>query len=194
MGAGLGRAKEWNSDRLASMKSASELSARRVDADPTGVGPRDEPRAQRNNRNLSDLLQELRVAGLGVQVLFGFLLSLPFTVRFTKLDGGQQDVYRATLLCTALSTALLISPVAYHRWLFRRHEKDRLLRTANVLALFGLAAVALAISLAIWLIMSFLGASWIMITLSAATSGTFALLWFVLPILDRLRSDPQSCD
>jgi|ERR1700722_8266731 len=176
------------------MKTASELAARQVDTDSTDIGAQSEPRAQRNNRNLSDLLQELRVAGLGVQVLFGFLLSLPFTVRFTKLDGAQQGLYKATLLCTALSTALLISPVAYHRWVFRRHEKDRLLRTANVLALFGLATVALAISLAIWLIMSFLGMSWIVLTLSAATTGTFAVLWFVLPILDRLRSDPLSYD
>ena len=175
------------------MKTASERSATRVDSDSTG-DLQDESRAQRNNRNLADLLQELRVAGLGVQVLFGFLLSLPFTVRFTKLDAAQKDLYKATLLCAALSTAFLISPVAYHRWVFRRHEKDRLLRTANVLALFGLATVASAISLMIWLIMSFIGASWIVIALSAATSGTFALLWFVLPILDRLRSDPHSYD
>jgi len=127
-------------------------------------------------------------------VLFGFLLSLPFTLRFTKLDGAQQNLHRGTLLFTALSTALLISPVAYHRWVFRRHEKGRLLRIANVLALLGLASVAVAISLAIWLIMSFIGASWIVTVLSAATSATFALLWFALFVLDRLRSDPLSYD
>src|SRR6202035_5437132 len=89
---------------------------------------RSETLAERDNRNLNDLLQELRVAGLGVQVLFGFLLSLPFTVRFAQLDGVQQGLYEATLLCAALSTALLISPVAFHRWVFRKHEKGRLLR------------------------------------------------------------------
>ena len=176
------------------MKTASELSVAHADSDSVDVDPHSERLVERNNRNLSDLLQELRVAGLGVQVLFGFLLALPFTVRFTKLDGAQQDLYKATLLCTALSTALLISPVAYHRWVFRRHEKGRLLKMANVLALLGLASVALAISLAIWLIMSFIGASWVVTVLSAATSATFALLWFVLPILDRLRSDPLSYD
>jgi O-antigen/teichoic acid export membrane protein len=134
------------------------------------------------------------VAGLGVQVLFGFLLSLPFTLRFTKLDAAQQNLYRGTLLFTALSTALLISPVAYHRWVFRRHEKARLLRVANVLALLGLASVAVAIVLAIWLIMSFIGASWVFIALSATTSATFAALWFGLPLIDRLRSDPLSYD
>jgi hypothetical protein len=165
-----------------------------ADAASPGAAPPREAEAERNNRNLSDLLQELRVAGLGVQVLFGFLLSLPFTLRFTKLDAAQQNLYRGTLLFTALSTALLISPVAYHRWVFRRHEKRRLLRIANVLALLGLASVAVAISLAIWLIMSFIGASWIVIALSAATSATFVVLWFALPFLDRLRSDPLSYD
>ncbi len=176
------------------MTTASGFSVARADADSVDVDPHSERLVERNNRNLSDLLQELRVAGLGVQVLFGFLLALPFTVRFTKLDGAQQDLYKATLLCTALSTALLISPVAYHRWVFRRHQKGRLLKMANVLALLGLASVAVAISLAIWLIMSFIGASWVVTLLSAATSATFALLWFVLPILDRLRSDPLSYD
>ena len=87
-----------------------------------------EPEAERNNRNLSDLLQELRVAGLGVQVLFGFLLSLPFTVRFKQLDALERALYRVSLLSAALAIALLVSPVAYHRWVFRRHEKGRLLR------------------------------------------------------------------
>jgi O-antigen/teichoic acid export membrane protein len=176
------------------MKTAPALSDAHADSDSLDVDRHREQLVERNNRNLSDLLQELRVAGLGVQVLFGFLLALPFTVRFTKLDGAQLDLYKATLLCTALSTALLISPVAYHRWVFRRHEKGRLLKMANVLALLGLASVALAISLAVWLIMSFIGASWIATALPAATSAMFALLWFVLPILDRLRSDPLSYD
>jgi O-antigen/teichoic acid export membrane protein len=179
---------------MAPAKVTPEWWAIGADLDPAHAGRPDEDEAERNNRNLSDLLQELRVAGLGVQVLFGFLLSLPFTLRFAKLSGAQEDLYRATLLSTALSTALLISPVAYHRWVFRRHEKGRLLRTANVLALLGLASVAVAISLAIWLIMSFIGASWVVIVLSAATSATFALLWFALPFLHRLRSDPLSYD
>ena len=162
-----------------------------------GVRENDQGRetlAERNNRNLGDLLQELRVAGLGVQMLFGFLLSLPFTVRFTELDRSQRDLYTATLLCTALSTALLISPVAYHRWVFRRHEKGRLLRLANVFALLGLASVALAISLAVWLVLTFVGASWIVSALATFTSATFAFLWFALPISERLRSDQRRDD
>ena len=77
--------------------------------------PRDESEAERTDRNLAELLQELRVAGLDVQVLFGFLLSLPFTSRFTRLSGGQRDLYLACLLA-AVATALLLGPVAYHRW------------------------------------------------------------------------------
>lgn len=141
---------------------------------------------ERNNRNLADLLQELRVAGLGVQVLFGFLLSLPFTVRFTTLNEPERDLYRASLLCAALSTALLVSPVAYHRWVFRRHEKGRLLKIANVQALLGLLMVALAISSAIWLVLSVVGLSWPVAVLAAATTGSFAVLWFALPVVERM--------
>src|SRR5271156_1167168 len=97
-----------------------------------------ESEAERNNRNLSDLLQELRVAGLGVQVLFGFLLGLPFTVRFGRMDGSGRTLYQVSLICAAVATALLVSPVAYHRWVFRRHEKGRLLRYANTQAILGL--------------------------------------------------------
>src|SRR5580704_5251750 len=94
---------------------------------------RDESEAERDDRNLAELLQELRVAGLGVQVLFGFLLSLPFSVRFVKLSHAQRELYIASLLLAALSTALLCGPVAYHRLVFRRREKERLLRVANTM-------------------------------------------------------------
>jgi O-antigen/teichoic acid export membrane protein len=163
-----------------------------VDSNQPALDRRSETLAERDSRNLNDLLQELRVAGLGVQVLFGFLLSLPFTVRFTELDGPQRDLYKATLLCTALSMALLISPVAYHRWVFRKHQKGRLLKMSSVVALLGLASVALAVSLAVWLIMSFVGTSWIASVLAAATSATFAFLWFAFPIYERRASDPNT--
>ena len=82
-----------------------------------------ETQAERDDRNLMELLQELRVAGLGVQVLFGFMLSLPFTTRFAKLSPLQSDLYVASLLLAAISTALLMAPVAYHRLVFQRHQK-----------------------------------------------------------------------
>src|ERR1700735_4449752 len=113
---------------------------------PSGsADPRDESEAERADRNLAELLQELRVAGLGVQVLFGFLLSLPFQARFTRLSHGQRDLYLASLVLAALATALLLGPVAYHRLVFRRGQKERLVRAANVMALLGLGIVGLAV-------------------------------------------------
>lgn len=144
---------------------------------------------ERNNRNLADLLQELRVAGLGVQMLFGFLLALPFTVRFTQLDGAQRDVYRLSLLSAAAATALLVSPVAFHRWVFRRHEKGKLLRLANVEALFGLGMVAVSVCLAVCLVLSFVGSSWAFSVLAGVVIAGFAFLWFAYPIFDRARTD-----
>ena len=108
--------------------------------------PRNESEAERDDRNLAELLQELRVAGLGVQVLFGFLLSLPFTNKFARLSHGQRDLYLATLVLSALATALLLGPVAYHRLVFRRGQKEGLVRTASVMATGGLAVVGLAVS------------------------------------------------
>src|ERR1700730_3461019 len=103
--------------------------------------PRDESEAERDDRNLADLLQELRVAGLGVQVLFGFLLSLRFTTGFSKLHGSQRALYVTSLLLSALAPAWLCAPVANHRLVFRQHQKGRLVRAANTLALLGLASV-----------------------------------------------------
>jgi hypothetical protein len=153
-----------------------------------------EPEAERINRNVSDLLQELRVAGLGVQMLFGFLLALPFTVRFTHLDSVQRDVYRLSVLSAAAATALLISPVAYHRWVFRRHEKSKLLRLANVEALLGLGLEAISLSCAISLIFSFIGSSWVFSVLIGVVIAGFAFLWFALPLFDRITSGSRGTD
>jgi O-antigen/teichoic acid export membrane protein len=154
-----------------------------------GRSQTDESEAERNNRNLSDLLQELRVAGLGVQVLFGFLLGLPFTNHFMQLDGSGRVLYQLSLLCAALATALLVSPVAYHRWVFRRHEKGRLLRYANVQAIVGLAMVAVAVCSAVWMVLLFVGLSWPVALFASVTTASFVALWFLLPIIDRLNSE-----
>ena len=114
--------------------------------------PREETEAERLDRNLGELLQELRVAGLGVQVLFGFLLSLPFTTRFTQLSPGQRNLYLATIVLAAVATALLLGPVAYHRLVFRQGQKERLVRAANIMAIAGLATVGLAVSAAVLLV------------------------------------------
>jgi MFS family permease len=147
--------------------------------------PRNESQAQRDDRNLGELLQELRVAGLGVQVLFGFLLSLPFTNRFTRLNSGQRDLYLASLVLAAVSTALLVGPVAYHRLVFRRGQKERLVRAASVMAIAGLAAVGLAVSAAVLLVTSYVGGGLAAGLITAFIAGLFGLLWFAFPLARR---------
>ena len=149
---------------------------------------RHESEEERQDRNLMELLQELRVAGLGVQVLFGFLLALPFTVRFSRLGGDQRHLYFGVLLVTALATALLSCPVAYHRIVFRHHQKGRLLRTANVMALGGLASVGIAITGAVLLVASVVVPGIAVPVSAAATAGVFVILWLVIPVLGRYRS------
>jgi Family of unknown function (DUF6328) len=146
---------------------------------------RDESEAQRADRNLGELLQELRVAGLGVQVLFGFLLSLPFTARFTRLSPGQRDLYLASLVLAALATALLVGPVAYHRLVFRRGQKEQLVRAADVMAIGGLAAVGLAVSAAVLLVTSYVASGLTAALITALVTSAFGLLWFVLPLARR---------
>jgi O-antigen/teichoic acid export membrane protein len=150
---------------------------------------RTEAEADRINRNLADLLQELRVAGLGVHMLFGFLLALPFSVRFAQLNGARRDVYRMSVLSAAAATVLLISPVAYHRWVFRRHQKSKLIRVANVEALCGLGLEAFSLSCAVALIMSFVGSNSLLSVLVSLVIAGFAFLWFALPLFDRITSE-----
>src|SRR6201995_3001389 len=104
---------------------------------------RDETQAERDDRNLIELLQELRVGGLGVQVLFGFLLSLPFTSQFKQLDGSDRDLYLACLILAAVATAILLGQAAYLRVVFRPGEMEQLVSAAIVKGILCLAAVAL---------------------------------------------------
>ncbi len=148
-------------------------------------GGRNESVAERDDRNLMELVQELRVAGLGVQVLFGFLLALPFSVRFVKLSHAQLGLYVASLLLAALATALLGGPVAYHRLVFRRHKKGRLVRAANVMAIGGIFAVGLAICAAVALVVGFVYRGVAVPFIAAMTFATFFGLWFVIPMINR---------
>jgi len=147
--------------------------------------PRDESQAERDDRNLAELLQELRVAGLGVQVLFGFLLSLPFTNRFAAIKPGQRDLYLADLVLSAVATALLLGPVAYHRLVFRRGKKEGLVRAANVMAIAGLATVGLAVSAAVLLVTSYVGGGLAAGLITAFVAGLLAVMWFVFPLTRR---------
>jgi MFS family permease len=154
-------------------------------ADGASRDARDETEAERDDRNLAELLQELRVAGLGVQVLFGFLLSLPFTNRFTRLSQGQHDLYLASLVLSVVATALLLGPVAYHRLVFRQGRKEGLVRAANVMAVAGLAAVGLAVTAAVWLVTSFVASGVTAGVISVFAIVMFGGLWFVFPLTRR---------
>jgi hypothetical protein len=144
-----------------------------------------ETEAERDDRNLIELLQELRVAGLGVQVLFGFLLAIPFTTKFVDLNHAQRGLYVASLLLAAISTALLLAPVAYHRLVFRQHQKGQLVKDANLLAILGLAAVGLAISASVLLVVSYVEPGFVVTIVTVCTVCLFAVLWFVLPLARR---------
>jgi O-antigen/teichoic acid export membrane protein len=160
--------------------------------DGTELSPRNgrhETEAERIDRNVAELLQELRVAGLGIQVLFGFLLAMPFTNLFSTLDPEQHRLYVAVLLLAALATALLTAPVAYHRIVFRRHQKHDLLRFANVVAMAGLVTVALAISGAVLLVVSVVYDGLIAAIIAAIVAGLYFVLWYVLPHLGHRDDD-----
>jgi uncharacterized protein DUF6328 len=146
---------------------------------------RDESEAERADRNLAELLQELRVAGLGVQVLFGFLLSLPFTTRFSRLSHGQRDLYLASLVLAAVATALLLGPVAYHRLVFRRGQKEDLVRAASVMAIGGLVTVGLAVTSAVLLVTSFVASGLPAALITAFIACVFGILWFAFPLIRR---------
>jgi O-antigen/teichoic acid export membrane protein len=151
--------------------------------EPVPYVGRRESEAERIDRNLLELLQELRVATLGVQVLFGFLLAMPFSERFTTLDPEQRRLYVADLLLAALATALLSAPVAYHRIVFRRHEKHEVLRFANAMALAGLCTVALAVSAAVLLVVSIAYDGLVAAVIAALVAGVYFTLWYVVPHL-----------
>lgn len=130
-----------------------------------------------------ELLQELRVAGIGIQVLFGFLLSLPFSAHFDRLDGAQRNLYVVCLVLAALAIGLLSAPVALHRFVFRQHKKERLVRISNWLAISGLGVVGLALSASVLLVAGVVLGGPAVIVVSLAVLCMFAVLWFAMPIL-----------
>lgn len=147
---------------------------------------REESEAERLDRNLAELLQELRVALPGVQVLFAFLLAVPFQQNFTKITSFQEKVYFATLLCTAISAALLISPTAYHRLTFHLQQKKELVLVSNRLAIAGLGFLALAMTGAVMLITDVLYGSTATVVFSILAAAMFVVLWGLLPLRRRL--------
>ncbi len=157
--------------------------ARHDEPEVNPLSGRHETEAERIDRNVNELLQELRVAGIGSQVVFGFLLAMPFSNRFSTLDPEQHRLYVAVLVLAALATALLIAPVAYHRVVFRQHQKHDLLRFANAVALVGLIIVALAIAGAVLLVVSVVYDGLVAAIVAAVLAGVYFTLWYVAPHL-----------
>ena len=153
---------------------------------------RGETGPERADRNLSELLQELRVALPGVQVLFAFLLTVPFTERFERLTGFQEGLYFATLLSTALTTALLVAPTANHRLLFHKRDKEHIVVVANRLAVAGIACMALSTCAAVLLVTDVLFDDAVPAVTFAATAAVFVALWFVLPMRRRAMLEDET--
>jgi hypothetical protein len=137
------------------------------------------------DRNLAELLQELRVAFTGVQILFAFLMSLAFTQRFSELDDFDLTVYTVTLVSTALATLVFIAPVSFHRLVFRRRQKSALVLIADRLLIIGLALLAPAICGALLLILDVALGRWQAVVGSSLTALVALLTWYVLPLAVR---------
>jgi MFS family permease len=142
---------------------------------------RHETEKQRWDRNFADLLQELRVAQAGVQILFAFLLTLPFSNGFAKTTSLQQDVYVVALLSAAGAAAMIIAPVAFHRALFRQGRKPELVRYAHRMTTGGLALMLVAMVSSILLITDYLLDQTVAIILSAVAGLWFLLFWAIVP-------------
>lgn len=153
-----------------------------------------ETEKQRWQRNFADLLQELRVAQTGVQILFAFLLTLPFSNGFTRTTGFQKDVYIVALLAAAAATAMIISPVAFHRALFRQGRKPELVRFAHRMASGGLGFMLISMVSAVLLITDFVLSRPIAFLLSAITGVWFLVLWVILPFVRRNWGDDDIDD
>ena len=149
--------------------------------------PQDETPKERADRELIELLNELRVVLPGVTVLFAFLLAVPFAKGWTRVTEFQRDVFVVAFLATAVSVALLTAPSSYHRLRFRAGDKERMVKVGNRLSIAGIAASAVSLGAVVLLVMDYvlsLGAA------IAAVASLFAVvvsLWYALPLLAALR-------
>ena len=156
--------------------------------EPGGTG-RDETELERIDRNLIELLNELRVALPGVQVLFAFLLILPFSDGFSDVTGFQKAIFLVTVMATALSTVLLIAPSMHHRLQFRKGNKAEILRDSNRLAIAGMTSLAVAMIGAVMLITDYVFGTATMIVCTAAIALAFLVVWYALPIRRLTKDD-----
>jgi len=137
------------------------------------------------DRELIELLNELRVALPGVQVLFAFLLAVPFTTGWTHITELQRDVFFVAFLATAAASILLIAPSAYHRLRWRERDKEQMLETSNRLAIAGTIFLALGMTAAVFLISDILFKAWWAALTTGLIAGAFAWFWYGLPLSRR---------
>jgi uncharacterized protein YacL len=159
-----------------------------------GGGEQGETRKERVDRELTELLNELRVALPGVQFLFAFLLTVPFQQRGGRITGFQKDVYVVTLVAAAVATVLLIAPAAQHRVLFRMHDKEALLKRSSRSAYAGLVVLALAISAALLLVLDVLVGPVLAWTISAVVAAMLVWWWMAVPITKRRTAEFDDLD
>lgn len=157
------------------------------DDDEWNAAERGEKPLQRADRAYGEILQEIRVAQTGVQILFAFLLTLAFQARFASVTDFQRGIYMVTLMLCAAATALLIAPAAFHRLVYRRRLKLHLVQTASRLALSGLALLMFSLVSAVLLILDFVFGTGPAVITAAATLGWFLVWWLVVPVWCRIR-------
>jgi len=148
-------------------------------------------------RNVGELLQELRVAQAGVQILFGFLLAVVFTDRFREASGLEKALHLLAVLLTVAATALLIAPAAWHRMLFRSGRREEILRVGNRAVLVGFGCLAGAVTVTVGLIAEVVYGPVAMGLVGGLVMVLFGLLWFIVPGLlvgDRLRRDEHGAE
>jgi hypothetical protein len=150
-----------------------------------------ETEKERLDRNFQELLQGLRVALPGVQVLFAFLLVVPFQEGYSEVTDFQQKIYFGTLLCTAIASACLIAPPVRHRLLFRQGVKDWILFNSNTVVQVGFVFLAIAISGVILLISDFIYDSTAAVLATAAIGAILAWLWFASPLIERAKEGTE---
>lgn len=139
------------------------------------------------DRELIELLNELRVTLPGVQVLFAFLLIAPFSQQFERINDLQKYAYLIALTFTALGSAFLIAPTPYHRIRFRDQDKEAMIQVANRLAIAGTLCVAIAMSCALFFVTDFLFSSPVPALLTALVASVIVTFWYALPLARELR-------
>jgi hypothetical protein len=146
---------------------------------------RDETELERSDRNMVELLQEVRVVQTGVQILFGFLLTIAFQPKFAKLSSFQKADYLGTLIAAATTLIMLTAPSSWHRILFRQGDKQHLVKIANRFTVLGLASMGLTMVGVVMLLSDIAFPSWLSALVTAVAVLACSILWYILPLARR---------